>query len=168
MIKAGMLIGIVGGIVAIYAAMFPVPQYFARLDGRISQLEEQVRSLAPTAIMVDRLSSRVSQIEEQTRSVTALLSSMSEASVRLDGRINQLEEKARSLAASSTAIATAVDDMSKKPSVAINPVLQKCVELAEEANTGQRNTALGSTFGNDVIKNAVVAMEKLGCGSKRP
>lgn len=164
MTKAGIL-GIVGVIVAIYVAVFPVPRYFERLDGRISQLEEQIRSLAPTATMADRLNGRVSQLEEQMRSLTASSGATALSDDRLNGRVSQLEERVRSLAASSAATAAAITDVSKKSAVAINPILQKCVELADEANTGRRNTALGGHYGADVIKNAQMAMEKLGCGS---
>lgn len=165
MTKAGILVGIVGGIVAIYVAVFPVPQYFERLNGRISQLEEQTRSLAPTAMMADHLNGRVGQLEEQMRSLTALSSPTAEANARLDGRISQLEEKMRSLSASSAATTATVSELIRKPAIAVNPLLQKCAELADESNTGERNSAMGLYAGPEVTRNALMSMEKLGCGS---
>jgi len=38
--------------------------------------------------------------------------------------------------------------------------------LADEVNTEQRNTELGTHYGPEVSKNALMAMEKLGCGSR--
>ena len=99
------------------------------------------------------------------RSLTASSGATALSNDRLNGRVSQLEERVRSLAASSAAITAAIADVSKKPAVAINPMLEKCVELAEEVNTGERKTALGSEYGVNVIKNAQMAMEKLGCGS---
>ena len=165
MTKTGVLIGIIGGIVAIYVALFPVPQYFERLNGRMSQLEEQVRSLTPTAMMADRLNSRVSQLEEQMRSLTASSGTNAVADDRLKGRVDQVEERVRSLAASSAATAAAITEVSNKPVVAVNPLLQKCVELADEANTGQRRTTMGYYAGPEVTKNALMSMEKPGCSS---
>ena len=164
MTKASVLIGIIGSIIAIYIAVIPVPQYFERLSGRVSQLEEQVHSLTPTVTTADRLNGRVSQLEEQMRSFTASSSSTVAANDRLDGRISQLEEKVRSLAAASAATA-AITEVNRKPATAVDPVLQKCVELAEEANTGQRDNAMGFTSGPEVTKNALMSMDKFGCNS---
>lgn len=152
-------------VVAISATLVSVVGYFARLDGRVSQLEEQIRSMATTVVVADRLNGRVTQLEEQMRSLAASSGATVVADDRLNGRVSQLEETMRSLAASSAATAAAITDVSRKSAVAINPILQKCAELADEANTGQRYTTLGSHYGADVIKNALIAMEKLGCGS---
>lgn len=111
------------------------------------------------------LNSRVGHLEEQVRSLAASSSATAAADDRLNGRVSQLEERVHSLAASSAATTAAITEMSKKSAVAINPILQKCAELADEANTGQRSTILGSHYGADVTKNALMAMEKLGCGS---
>lgn len=111
------------------------------------------------------LNSRVGHIEEQMRSFAASSGATAVADDRLSSRVSQLEEGVRSLAASSAATTAAITEIGKKPMVAINPILQKCAELADEANTGQRSTFLGSHYGADVTKNALMAMEKLGCSS---
>lgn len=129
---------ITASVVTISAAAVGVLGYFVRLDGRISQLEGQVRSLAASS------------------GATAV------ASDRFDGLVSQLEEKMHSLGASSAATAAAITEITKKSSVVTNPILQKCIERAEEANTGQRNDGWS---GPSVTKNAVMLMEKLGCNS---
>lgn len=167
MTKAGVLVGTVGGVIAICGTIVAVSQYFERLSGRISQLEEQVRSMALTATMADHLNGRVSQLEEQMRSLTASSGATAVANVRLDGRISQLEEEVHALAASSATTAAAITEMSKKFATTVDPILQKCVELAEEVNTGQRNHEMGFSAGPEVTRNAAMSMEKLGCSSMR-
>lgn len=71
----------------------------------------------------------------------------------------------RSLAASSAATAAAITEVSKKPAISANPLLQKCAELAEEANTGERYDRMGLVDGPGVTKNALMSMDKLGCSS---
>lgn len=84
---------------------------------------------------------------------------------RLNGRVSQLEEQVHSLAASSAATASALAEATRKPAVAVNLIQRKYAELADEAHTGQRNDGMGTHASPEVSKNALMSMEKLGCGS---
>jgi len=88
-------------------------------------------------------------------------------SYQFTGRVSRLEEQVRSLEASSAATAAASAEATRRLAVAVNSKQQKCVELADEASTGQPNTGMGSTFGPEVTKSARIQMEKLGCGLVR-
>ena len=124
-----------------------------------------MRSVATTVVVADRLNGRITQLEEQIRSLAASSGATAVANDRFNGRISQLEDRVHSLAASSAAMAAAIAEVNRKPTAAVNPVLQKCVELAEEANTGQRNDGMGWVEGPNVSKNALMSMDKLGCSS---
>lgn len=105
-----------GSAVTISAAVVGVLWYFARLDGRISQLEEQMRSVATTVLVADRLNGRVAQLEEQMRFLAGSSNTTTAVNNQFNGRVAQLKEKVRSLAASSAATTATITEISKKPS----------------------------------------------------
>lgn len=85
--------------------------------------------------------------------------------VQLQGRVDQLEKQVQSLASSSAATASALAEVSKKPTTAINPMQQKCVELAQQANSKMFSNGMVSQAGEHVAQRAIALMKELGCGS---
>lgn len=156
------VVGVVAGVATIFGPVGSLIYDFAARDIRTGVVENRLSSLEVTternasalAQLPNRLStneSATADLQKQERLFVDKMNAISANLAGLNGKVTSLENQ--------------IAELSTKLHAA-SPIQDKCVELAEQANTGIRSDVMGSMSGKDVIKSALAAMQQLGCSSR--
>lgn len=164
----GGIIGITGGIVALVISIGGVGSGYGSQGAQIAQLEDRVHSLEI------KLDGRASEIEDLNRKVSVLESktagteaTLADSSKNLEARlasatskVADLEKEVSQLDSRTSQNTSALAEAYRK-FTAVDPTKQRCLDLADELESGYQSTPMGSFA---VDRKAVLdAMRGLNC-----
>jgi hypothetical protein len=155
-------VGIVGGFIGIASALVSGSYFLynsvynsgssnANLAARVANLEDQVHILVGRE---DKGSADIGEIWQHIRVIESELNTISLGLADLKAQAHGLNEKTNE----------ALSIASRKPPTVINPIQQRCADLAEEADTGQKKGSYGYSP-QEVRDTAMNLMRSLNCGT---
>jgi prefoldin subunit 5 len=166
----GGIVGIIGGIVALIISIGGVVYGYGSQGGQIGQLEDRVHSLEAKldvlASDIGDLKRQVSMLDSRTAGTGLTLADNSKnLEARLTSvasNIADLEKEVSQLDSRTSQNTSALADAHKK-FIAVNPAVQRCLDLADELESGHRSNLMGWSA---VDRTTVLdTMRELNCTS---
>ena len=157
-------VGIIGGFIGIasacasgvyflYNSVYNSGSSNANLAAQVASLGDQVHNLVGRE---DKGSADIGELWQHIRVIENQLNTITLGMADLKAQLHGLDEKTNE----------ALSIASRKPPTVINPIQQRCADLAEEADTGRKNGYSANGYSPQEVRDiSQNLMRALNCGS---